>query len=255
MTNKTNYSYIGIAFIILVFGIIFIPRIIDRVSSNDITRDDNRSGDVTIQQIKAPNKKNQSDLVYIPSLDGGNSKVPAFSFTDQNGNTITNEDYLGKVYLVEFFFTTCPTICPRMNSNLVQIQNDFKDYQNNFGVASFTIMPEIDTPKVLKAYADKYGITNPNWHLMTGDEDTIYKLANEGFYLYTARGEDAEGFEHSGNFALIDKEGYIRSRMKSPNNPLIYYNGIVSEEEGTDDEGIPQEISIIKEDITKLLKE
>ena len=255
MTKKTNYSYIGIAFIILVFGIIFIPRIIDRVSSNDITRDDNRSGDVTIQQIKAPNKKNQSDLVYIPSLDGGNRKVPAFSFTDQNGNTITNEDYLGKVYLVEFFFTTCPTICPRMNSNLVQIQNDFKDYQNNFGVASFTIMPEIDTPKVLKAYADKYGITNPNWHLMTGDEDTIYKLANEGFYLYTARGEDAEGFEHSGNFALIDKEGYIRSRMKSPNNPLIYYNGIVSEEEGTDDEGIQQEISIIKEDITKLLKE
>lgn len=255
MTNKTNYSYIGIAFIILVFGIIFIPRIIDRVSSNDITRDDNRSGDVTIQLIKAPNKKNQSDLVYIPSLDGGNRKVPAFSFTDQNGNTITNEDYLGKVYLVEFFFTTCPTICPRMNSNLVQIQNDFKDYQNNFGVASFTIMPEIDTPKVLKAYADKYGITNPNWHLMTGDEDTIYKLANEGFYLYTARGEDAEGFEHSGNFALIDKEGYIRSRMKSPNNPLIYYNGIVSEEEGTDDEGIQQEISIIKEDITKLLKE
>ena len=255
MTNKTNYSYIGIAFIILVFGIIFIPRIIDRVSSNDITRDDNRSGDVTIQLIKAPNKKNQSDLVYIPSIDGGNRKVPAFSFTDQNGNTITNEDYLGKVYLVEFFFTTCPTICPRMNSNLVQIQNDFKDYQNNFGVASFTIMPEIDTPKVLKAYADKYGITNPNWHLMTGDEDTIYKLANEGFYLYTARGEDAEGFEHSGNFALIDKEGYIRSRMKSPNNPLIYYNGIVSEEEGTDDEGIPQEISIIKEDITKLLKE
>ena len=255
MTKKTNYSYIGIAFIILVFGIIFIPRIIDRVSSNDITRDDNRSGDVTIQQIKAPNKKNQSDLVYIPSLDGGNRKVPAFSFTDQNGNTITNEDYLGKVYLVEFFFTTCPTICPRMNSNLVQIQNDFKDYQNNFGVASFTIMPEIDTPKVLKAYADKYGITNPNWHLMTGDEDTIYKLANEGFYLYTARGEDAEGFEHSGNFALIDKEGYIRSRMKSPNNTLIDYNGIVSEEEGTDDEGIPQEISIIKEDITKLLKE
>ena len=255
MTNKTNYSYIGIAFIILVFGIIFIPRIIDRVSSNDNTRDDNRSGDVTIQLIKAPNKKNQSDLVYIPSLDGGNRKVPAFSFTDQNGNTITNEDYLGKVYLVEFFFTTCPTIFPRMNSNLVQIQNDFKDYQNNFGVASFTIMPEIDTPKVLKAYADKYGITNPNWHLMTGDEDTIYKLANEGFYLYTARGEDAEGFEHSGNFALIDKEGYIRSRMKSPNNPLIYYNGIVSEEEGTDDEGIPQEISIIKEDITKLLKE
>ena len=255
MAKKTNYSYIGIAFIILVFGIIFIPRIIDRVSSNDITRDDNRSVDVTTQQIPTIKNKNQFDLVYIPKIDGGNIKVPTFSFTNQNGETITNEDYLGKEYLVEFFFTTCPTICPRMNSNLVQIQNHFKDYQSNFGVASFTIMPEIDTPEVLKDYAKKYGITNPNWHLMTGDEDTIYKLANEGFYLYTGRGEDAAGFEHSGNFALIDKKGYIRSRMKSPNNPLIYYNGIVSEEEGTDDEGIPQEISILKEDIAKLLKE
>lgn len=255
MAKKTNYSYIGIAFIILVFGIIFIPRIIDRISSNDITREDSRSVDVTTQQIETPKNKNQSDLVYIPSADGGNRKVPAFSFTDQNGNTITNEDYLGKVYLVEFFFTTCPTICPRMNSNLVQIQNHFKDYQNNFGVASFSIWPEIDTPEVLKAYAEKYGITNPNWHLMTGDRDVTFKLANEGFYLYTAKGEDAEGFEHSGNFALIDKEGYIRSRMKSPNNPLIYYNGIISEEEGVDDEGIPQEISILKEDIAKLLKE
>ena len=255
MAKKTNYSYIGIAFIILVFGIIFIPRIIDRVSSDDITREDSRSVDVTTQKIQTPINKNQSDLVYIPSIDGGNRKVPDFSFTDQNGNTITNKDYLGKVYLVEFFFTTCPTICPRMSSNLVQIQNHFRDYQSNFGVASFTIMPEIDTPEVLKAYAEKYGINNPNWHLMTGDEETIYKLANEGFYLYTAKGEDVESFEHSGNFALIDKKGYIRSRLTSKDNPLIYYNGIVSEEEGVDDEGIPQEISILKEDIAKLLKE
>ncbi|RNC84306.1 MAG: SCO family protein [Winogradskyella sp.] len=255
MANKTNYSYIGIAFIILVFGIIFIPRIIDRLSNSDVTRDESRSKSVTTKTTTS-SKKNTSDLVYIPDGTGGNRKVPAFSFTDQNGTTITNEDYLGKVYLVEFFFTTCPTICPRMNSNLVQIQNHFKDYQNNFGVASFTIMPEIDTPEVLKAYAEKYGITNPNWHLMTGDEDTIYKLANEGFYLYTAKNELVDGgFEHSGNFALIDKEGYIRSRLKSPDNPLIYYNGIVSEAEGVDDEGIPQEISILKEDIAKLLKE
>ncbi|RZN84782.1 MAG: SCO family protein [Winogradskyella sp.] len=254
MSKKTNYSYIGIAFIILVFGIIFVPKIIDRLTNADVTRDESRSKSVSTQQIETP-KKNQSDLVYIPDGTGGNRKVPTFSFTDQNGKIITNDDYLGKVYLVEFFFTTCPTICPRMSNNLVQIQNHFEDYSDNFGVASFTIMPEVDTPEVLKAYAGKYGITNPNWHLMTGDEDTIYKLANEGFYLYTAKGEDAAGFEHSGNFALIDKEGYIRSRLKSPDNPLIYYNGIVSEEEGTDDEGIPQEISILKEDIAKLLKE
>lgn len=254
MAKKTNYSYIGIAFIILVFGIIFIPKIVDRLSNSDVTRDESRSKSVSTQ-IKNDSKTNQSDLVYIPDGNGGNRKVPNFSFTNQNGKTITNEDYLGKVYLVEFFFTTCPTICPRMSANLVQIQNHFEDYSDNFGVASFTIMPEVDTPEVLKAYGEKYGITNSNWHLMTGDEETIYKLANEGFYLYTAKGEDAAGFEHSGNFALVDKEGYIRSRLTSKDNPLIYYNGIVSEEEGVDDEGIPQEISILKEDIAKLLKE
>ena len=91
---------------------------------------------------------------------------------------------------------------------------------------------------------------------MTGDKGAIFKLANDGFYLYTADSDEVEGgFEHSGNFALIDKEGFIRSRLTSPNNPLIYYNGIVSEAEGVDDEGIPQEITILKEDIAKLLKE
>lgn len=254
MSKKSNYSYIGVAAVILVFGIIFIPKIIDRVSEGDVIRDhESRSQDVTKTNTSTP--KDIKDLVYITNADGSKKKVPAFSFTNQNGETITNKDYLGKVYVVEFFFTTCPTICPRMNKNLVQVQNHFSDSED-FGVASFTITPEIDTPEVLKAYADNYGITNPNWHLMTGDEDDIYKLANEGFYLYTAKNEEISGgFEHSGNFALIDKEGYIRSRLNSADNPLIYYNGIVSEKEGVDDEGIPQEITILKEDIEKLLKE
>jgi protein SCO1/2 len=251
MSKKTNYSYIGIAFIILVFGIIFVPKIIDRITNKDVTRDESRSQSVGTSE----NAIDKSDLVFIPSLDRGNRKVPAFSFTNQEGKTITNADYLGKVYLVEFFFTTCPTICPRMNKNLVQIQNHFTE-SKDFGVASFSITPDIDTPEALKVYAEKYGISNPNWHLMTGDKETIYELANNGFYLYTAESEEVEGgFEHSGNFALIDKEGFIRSRLTSPNNPLIYYNGIVSEAEGVDDEGIPQEITKLKEDIAKLLKE
>jgi protein SCO1/2 len=255
MSKKSNYSYVGITFIILVFGIIFIPKIIDRINSGDITRDESRSVGVSTSKNNAIEKSTKSDLAYIPNIDGGKKKVPNFSFTNQLEQTITNKDYLGKVYVVEFFFTTCPTICPRMNKNLVEIQEEFKDFED-FGVASFTITPDIDTPEVLKAYADNYGITNPNWHLMTGDEKEIYKLANEGFYLYTAKNKEIiDGFEHSGNFALIDKEGFIRSRLKSPNNPLIYYNGIISEKEGVDDEGIPQEITILKEDIAKLLQE
>lgn len=256
MSKKTNYSYVGIALVILVFGIIFVPKIINRVNAGDINRgNESRSRNVVTVNDTVKVGAPKSDLVYIPNVDGKPKKVPDFSFTNQNGKTITNKDYLGKVYIVEFFFTTCPTICPRMNKNLVEIQNQFKDFKN-FGVASFSIRPRIDTPEVLKAYANNYGITNPNWHLMTGNEEKIYKLANEGFYLYTAKNEDIiDGFEHSGNFALIDKEGFIRSRLKSPNNPIIYYNGIVSEAEKFDDEGIPQEISILKEDIAKLLKE
>lgn len=251
MSKKTNYSYVGIAFIILVFGIIFIPKIMDRINKDDITRNGSRSEDVSTTRIE---KSNKSDLSYL-EINGKPKKVPAFSFTNQEGETITNKDYLGKVYVVEFFFTTCPTICPIMNRNLVEVQNQFQGFKN-FGVASFTITPEIDTPEVLKAYAEKYGITNPNWHLMTGDEEAIYKLANEGFNLYTAKDETVEGgFEHSGNFALIDKEGFIRSRKDNFGNPLIFYNGLVPEAVGVDEDGISQEISILKEDIAKLLKE
>ena len=255
MAKKTNYSYVGIAFIILIFGILFIPKIINRLSNSDVVRDDTRSKDVTTTQLKNQIKSETSDLVYIPNAQGGKRKVPAFSFTNQDGETITNKDYLGKVYLVEFFFTTCPTICPRMSRNLVQIQNEFKDFEEDFGVASFTINPKYDTPDVLKSYAEKYGITNPNWNLMTGDEEKIYQLSNEGFYLFTSQNDDVEGgFEHSGNFALIDKEGYIRSRVDTNGNPMIYYNGIISEEQGTED-GEKEQITILKEDIRKLLSE
>lgn len=247
MSNKPNYSYIGIAFIILVFGIIFIPEIVDRISNNDISRQESRS-----DQQKIPVAK-KSDLAFI-SNNGENRKVPNFSFTNQNGQTITNKDYEGKVYVVEFFFTTCTTICPRMNKNLIQIQNEFEGFED-FGVASFTINPDYDTPEILKDYANKYGITNPNWHLMTGNKDDIYKLSNQGFYIYTAANSDVEGgFEHSGNFALIDKNGYIRSRVVN-GNPIIYYNGITSELEKADEDGKLEEISALKEDIKKLLNE
>lgn len=246
--KKTNYSYVGIALIILVFGIIFIPRIVDRITSDDVTREESRSKNVSTQVSE------KAKLAFL-NINGEPKKVPEFSFTDQNGNIITNKDYEGKVYLVEFFFTTCPTICPRMNSNLIQIQNNFEGI-DNFGVASFTINPNYDTPEVLKAYAEKYGITNPNWHLMTGEQNAIYKLANEGFNLYTAEDESVEGgFEHSGNFALIDKNGFIRSRFDSYGNPMIFYNGIISEQQQYDEDGMKEEISLLKEDIAKLLKE
>ena len=246
--KKTNYSYIGITFIILVFGIIFIPKIIDRISNNEVSRQESRSNSISTDA-----DSDDEELSYLV-INNEPKKVADFSFTNQNGETITNANYDGKVYLVEFFFTTCPTICPRMSRNLVDIQSHFEGL-DNFGIASFTINPETDTPEVLKEYATKYGVTNPNWHFLTGDQDAIYDLANVGFNLYAAQIDGAPGgFEHSGNFALIDQEGFIRSRKDQFGNPKIYYKGVVSQDEKYDDDGEEEEISILIEDIKKLLK-
>ena len=244
--KKTSYSYVGVSFIILIFGIIVIPKIVDRVKNNDVTRSESRSQEVQIST------KDKAELSYL-IINGEPKKVMPFSFINQNGDMVSNEDYLGKVYLVEFFFSTCPTICPKMTKNLVDIQNTFPK-RSDFGIASFTINPDYDTQEVLKKYAINSGVTNPNWNFMTGNKESIYNLANTGFNLYAAKVDGADGgFEHSGNFALIDKQGYIRSRADSYGNPKIYYRGIISQSDQFNEDGESEDISALKEDILKLL--
>ncbi|MRX63372.1 SCO family protein [Maribacter luteus] len=240
---KNKYTYVWISFIILVFGIIFIPRIVDRVGSGTVVEND-----------RINLKDNNAELAYI-FLNGKKRRVPSFEFIDQDSLVITDKDYLGKVYVVEFFFTSCPSICPIMTKNLVDVQNEFKT-ATNFGVASFTITPEYDTPMVLKEYAEKHGVTNLDWHFLTGKQEAIYDLANKGFNIFVSEMPDAPGgFEHAGLFALIDKKGYLRSRVDEFGNPIIYYRGTITEDQGENGEGEKEQISILKEDIKKLLKE
>ena len=206
-----NKSYIGISFIVLIFGIWAVPKIVAKFQ--------------------------KSDLVEI-------GPVPAFKLTNQDNKTISDKDYLGKVYVVEFFFSTCPTICPKMNESMLQLQNEF--YGNpNFGIASITIDPAKDTPQVLKEHANLLGVKHYNWHFLTGDKEYIYSLANKGFNLYAGENNKvAGGFEHSGLFALVDKNGKIRCRKDAQGNPILYYDGL--EASG---------VEAIKEDIKKLLEE
>ncbi|MBD0778286.1 SCO family protein [Maribacter sp. ANRC-HE7] len=240
---KNKYTYVWISLVILVFGIIFIPRIVDRIGSGTVVENDRISL-----------KDNKAGLAYL-YLNGKKRRVPAFEFIDQDSLVITDKDYLGKVYVVEFFFTSCPSICPIMTKNLVDIQAAFKTAQN-FGVASFTITPEYDTPMVLKAYAEKHGITNLDWHLLTGNQEAIYELANKGFNIFVSEMPDAPGgFEHAGLFALVDKKGFLRSRVDGFGNPIIYYRGTITEGQGENSQGEKEQISILKEDIQKLLKE
>ena len=215
------------------FGILFVPKIVNRIQQQDW---------VSSNRLSA----SQNELVYI-NLNGENKKVPDFVLTNQDSLFISNEDYLGKVYLVEFFFTSCPTICPRMNVNMKKIEAVFGD-REDFGIASITIDPENDTPSQLKTYTEAYEVFSPNWHFLTGDQDYIYELANRGFNIFAGINPDvAGGFEHQGYFALVDQQGFIRSRTDSAGNPIVYYLGI--DEEDVDQQGT----KMLLEDIPKLL--
>jgi protein SCO1 len=206
-----NKSYIGISFIILIFGIYAVPKIIKRFQ--------------------------KSDLTII-------GQAPKFQLTDQNNKTISNKEYDGKVYVVEFFFSTCASICPIMNKNMVSIQNEF--FGNpNFGIASITINPENDTVEVLKKHATFLKVSSVNWHFLTGNKEYILNLANKGFNLFASENQKVNGgFEHSGLFALIDKKGNIRCRKDAQGNPIMYYDGLES-----------KGVNAIKEDIKLLLEE
>ena len=183
-------------------------------------------------------------------------KVPDFELTDQNNKKITNKDMLGKVYLVEFFFSRCPTICPVMNTNMRAIEDEIN--KPDFGIISISIDPENDTPETLKQHAKRIGVKSPNWHFLTGNRDYIGKVADQ-FNIYVGDKEDeGENLNHSGMIALVDKDGNIRCRYNKDNMPILYYSGLNYE----DAEGKSPKLTgkyhpdreILIEDIMKLLK-
>ena len=222
-----NKSYIGISFIILLFGIYAVPKIVARIQNNDIIKGER------LDKIAAASKEDNK-LVNI-------GPAPKFELLNQDNKKITNETYKGKVYVLEFFFTTCPSICPKMNVSMLEIENNF--FGNpNFGIVSITIDPSNDTPEVLKAHAKLLGVKSSNWNFLTGDKAYIFNLANQGFNLYAGENSKVNGgFEHSGLFALIDKNGNIRCRKDDFGNPILYYDGL--DKKGVRD--IQQDINIL----------
>jgi protein SCO1 len=164
------------------------------------------------------------------------SNVKPFSFLTQNGDSITNIDVEGKVYLASYFFTTCKGICPRLNDNVAKVYKDFAQ-EPNFLVLSHTCQPEIDSLPLLKKYADSIGAQKGKWFFLTGDKLTLYNTARESYHIDDPRnnvGSIEDQFLHSQFIALVDKSGSVRG----------VYDGLKNED-----------IEKLEKDIPALLKE
>jgi protein SCO1/2 len=167
-------------------------------------------------------------------------KIPTFRFLNEDSVWVTNKDFKNKIWIAEFFFATCPTICPIMNSQLKNLNKETASVKNHIQFLSFTINPKNDVPSVLKAYRKKHGITAKNWAFLTGDEAETHRLGIENFQTFAGRDEEAEGgYAHSGSFTLVDKSGYVRGVYAVTN-----FDGSVNK----------KEYKRLKEDIFKLLE-
>jgi protein SCO1/2 len=147
--------------------------------------------------------------VSLPQLN----RVQDFSFVDQDGERITNKNVEGKVYVAEFFFTTCPGICPKMNTNLRPIYDKYIN-EPQFLILSHTVNPSTDTVARLKVYADSLGVNAHHWIFLTGKKDSLYRAARNSYLLDDPKNNISpldEQFIHTQYFALVDKNGNVRS--------------------------------------------
>jgi protein SCO1/2 len=144
--------------------------------------------------------------------------IADFSLTNQNGQTITQDDYAGKIFIADFFFTTCPSICPIMTNNMAALQNKIGD---DVLLLSHSVTPEIDSVAQLKKYAIENGVDDSKWNLVTGDKRQIYNLARKSYMVVKTDGNGgAYDMIHTENFALVDKKMQVRG----------YYDGTKTEE-------------------------
>ena len=144
-------------------------------------------------------------------------KISDFSLTNQNGETISEQFYDNKIYVADFFFTTCPTICPIMTENMFYIQE--KTINEEILLASFSVTPKIDSVSQLKKYAIKKGVDDKKWNLLTGDKKEIYELARKSYLVAKDDGDGGKyDMIHTENFVLIDKERRIRGFYDGTNN-------------------------------------
>lgn len=169
---------------------------------------------------------------------GYGHNIGSFAFLNQKGDTITERFVEGKVYVAEYFFTTCGSICPIMNKQMKRVNNAYFD-NPEVAILSFTVDPDIDTVAQMKRYADRHDIKGDHWQFLTGDKKELYQLARQSYFVLKPAeaenlGDAGSDFIHTNNFVLVDRESRIRG----------YYDGTN-----------PDEVGALLKDIQKLLEE
>lgn len=147
--------------------------------------------------------------------------IPNFSLMNQDSVIINNDSLKNSIYIADFFFTSCPSICPIMSKNMLSVYNKYKG-NKEVRFISHTIDPKHDTIPVLKKYADKLGVEGTQWSFLLGDRDTVYNLAKTGYMNYAQENADIPGgVEHSGYFILVDKQKRIRGAYDGTNKEQV----------------------------------
>ena len=170
-------------------------------------------------------------------------RIPIFYYRNQDSIEVSNKSYSGKIWIAEFFFASCPTICPIMNVEMNRIYHDMSQLElsDKIQFLSFSIDPDRDTPGVLKAYKETYCDSCLNWDFLTGDESETHRLGIENFKIFAGKNEEAEGgYAHSGAFSLVDTLGHVRGVYN-----ITEYDGSVNK----------LERERLKKDIELLLKD
>ncbi len=163
---------------------------------------------------------------FIPLSIIGNDEhyIPDFAFINQHEDTITSHDFIGKIYVANFIFTSCPTICPTMTYNMKYVQNELSVYPN-VRFLSHTVDPETDTPERLLNYAKQMKVDLFNWDFVTGEKEKIYMIAKSYFVNVSMDSLAPGGFLHSEYLVLVDKEGRVRSGTDKSGNVVGVYDG------------------------------
>ncbi|WP_299100715.1 SCO family protein [uncultured Winogradskyella sp.] len=208
------------------YKVVFLFLVVFALSCNQQVKNVNTKADETSRVDYLPFYKDESFTPHwlIPGSEEEQlfHKIPDFKFINQLGDTVTQQTFDDKIYITDFFFTTCPGICPKMTNNMGKIQEEFKN-DSDILLLSHSVMPSTDTVSILKSYAENNNVIDDKWHLVTGNRSDIYTLGRDQYFVESDLGEvkSVDDFLHTENFLLIDKNKHIRGIYNGLNRASI----------------------------------